>query len=58
MEYCRIIKKADFSLEDDTLNCLLTVVSLGTWDHRVTFIISVFQLFTKACWIEKKDMYF
>lgn len=50
MEYDRIIKeKSDFfSLEEDTLNCLLTVVSLGKWDHRVTFIIFVFRFFFKT----------
>lgn len=43
VEYYRIItEKADFSLEEDTLSYLLTVVSLGKWDCRLTFMISVF----------------
>lgn len=43
VDYYRIIKeKADFSLEDVILSYLLTVVSLGKWDRRLTFMISVF----------------
>lgn len=47
MEYYRITEeKADFSLEEDTLNCLL-VISLGRWDSRVIFIISIFYFLTR-----------
>ena len=59
-EYYRNIKeKADFSLEEDTLNCLL-VLSLGRWDHRVIFSISIYIyifFFNKALVLKRYSMF-
>lgn len=54
VEYYGIIKKADCSLEEDTLDYLL-VVSLGEWDCRVIFIIPTFYFlfFNKALVLNK-----
>lgn len=50
MEYDRIIKeKSDFfSLEEDTLNCLLTVVSVAQMGSQGNFHYFLFRFFFKT----------